>query len=174
MRNLYKTLEHIELSAGRSLDKPQRSAATAVPKGNQKSSLRVWHAPPTDASYPSEQSSKPNNKLDARPKDTPMTTLTIRALKVTAVLDAAMVATLPTPDGQSRAQLTISCDGTNYTADVATKSLRKVKTTIATNGPQNVAVILQGRLKGDEIAECGITAQVKAAKPTEQEAGAKS
>jgi hypothetical protein len=51
-----------------------------------------------------------------------------------------------------------------YTADVVTKSLRKVKTAIAANGAENVFVMVQGRLKNNEIAECGIVAQVKVTK----------
>jgi hypothetical protein len=54
------------------------------------------------------------------------------------------------------------CEGKIYTADVATKSLRKVKATIAANGAENTFVMIQGKLKNDEIAECGIVAQVKA------------
>jgi hypothetical protein len=91
-------------------------------------------------------------------------TVTTRALKVTAPLDAAAVATLPAPEGQSRSKLTINCEGKNYTADIATKSLRKVKATIAANGAENVFVMVQGKLKNDEIVECGIVAQLKVPK----------
>ena len=85
-------------------------------------------------------------------------------MKVTAALDAAVVATLPAPDGQARSKLTINCEEKNYIADVSTKSLRKVKTTIATNGAENVFVMVQGKLKNSEIVEAGIVAQVKVAK----------
>jgi hypothetical protein len=88
-------------------------------------------------------------------------TLSTRAMKVTMVLDTVVVATLPTPDGQARSKLIINCDGQNYHADIATKSLRKAKATIAANGAENVFVMVQGKLKGNEIAECGIVAQVK-------------
>jgi hypothetical protein len=88
-------------------------------------------------------------------------TLSARALKVTCVLDVAEVAKLPTPDGQARSKLTINCEGRVYSADVATKSLRKCKATIAAN---ECVVILQGKLKGNEIIDCGIVAQVKVPK----------
>jgi hypothetical protein len=92
--------------------------------------------------------------------------LTARALKVTVVLNVAEIAKLPTPDGQARSKLTINCEGRVYNADVATKSLRKCKATITAN---ECVVILQGKLKGTEITECGIVAQVKVPK-TEKEA----
>ena len=95
-------------------------------------------------------------------------TVTARALKVTAVLDAAVVATLPAPEGQARSKLIINCERKNYTADIATKSLRKVKATIAANGVENVFVMVQGKLKNNEIAECGIVAQVKVAKTADR------
>ena len=42
--------------------------------------------------------------------------------------------------------------------------MRKVKTTIAANGAENVFVMVQGKLKNNEIIEAGIVAQVKVAK----------
>jgi hypothetical protein len=109
-------------------------------------------------SYP-EQLFRPKGT----PKDKlmPRLTLTARALKVTAGLDVAEIAALPTPDGQARSQLAITCEGKVYVADIATKSLRKAKTTIAANGAENVFAMLQGKLKGNEIVECGLVAQVK-------------
>ena len=95
-------------------------------------------------------------------------TVTTRALKVTALLDAAVIATLPAPEGQSRSKLAIACEGKIYAADIATKSLRKVKATIAANGAENVFVMVQGKLKNNEIAECGIVAQVKVAKTADR------
>jgi hypothetical protein len=50
-------------------------------------------------------------------------------------------------------------------ADIATKSLRKAKSTIAANGAEHVFAMVQGKLKGNEIIECGLVAQVKAPKP---------
>ena len=92
-------------------------------------------------------------------------TLAARALKVTVPLDVAEVAALPDPGGQARSQLAITCEGKVYTADIATKSLRKAKSTISANGTENVFAMVQGKLKGSEIIECGLVAQVKT-KPT--------
>jgi hypothetical protein len=105
-----------------------------------------------------------------KPRDTPMTTrltVTARALKVTVPLDATEVAALPDPGGQARSQLAITCEGKVYTADIATKSLRKARATITANGAENVFVLVQGKLKGNEIIECGLVAQLKTPKPAE-------
>jgi hypothetical protein len=87
-------------------------------------------------------------------------TLAARALKVTVPLDVAQVAALPDPGGQARSQLAITCEGKIYIANIATKSLRKAKSTIIANGAEHVFVMVQGKLKGNEIAECGLVAQV--------------
>ena len=94
-------------------------------------------------------------------------TLSARALKVTIPLDAMEVRTLPDPGGQARCLLAITCDGKVYTADIATKSLRKARATIAANGAENVFAMVQGKLKGNEIVDCGLVAQVKTPKPVE-------
>ena len=75
------------------------------------------------------------------------------------------VRTLPDPGGQARCQLAITCEGKVYTADIATKALRKAKSTIAANGAEHVFAMVQGKLKGNEITECGLVAQVKTPKP---------
>jgi hypothetical protein len=160
MRDILKTIEFIEHKLTRGLE--QRPAAPA-PKQKPRSSLRVWHAPVSDAVYPSEQQTFEPRK----DKPVPQLTVTTRALKVTAVLDTATIATLPTPDGQARSKLAIICDGKIYTADIATKSLRKVNSTISANGAENTFVMVQGKLKGSEIAECGLVAQVKVKKQEE-------
>ena len=75
------------------------------------------------------------------------------------------MAALPAPDGQSRSRLAITCDGKIYSADIATKALRKAKATIAASGAENVFVMVQGKLRNNEIIECGLVAQVKTPKP---------
>jgi hypothetical protein len=75
------------------------------------------------------------------------------------------VRTLPDPGGQARCLLAIICDGKVYTADIATKALRKARSTISANGAEKVFVLIQGKLKGNEIVECGLVAQVKTPKP---------
>jgi hypothetical protein len=156
MRDVFKTIEHIERTITRGLER-----AATVPEKKQPPSPRVWRAPTTDTNYP-EQVSKPKDK----PVATSLT-ITARALKVTAVLDVAAVATLPTPEGQARSDLVIACDGQTYIANIATKSLRKAKATIAANGAENTFVMVQGKLRDSEIAECGLVAQAKVAKTDE-------
>jgi hypothetical protein len=91
-------------------------------------------------------------------------TLNARALKITVPLDAMEVRTLPDPGGQARCQLAITCEGKVYTADIATKSIRKAKSTIAANGVENVFAMIQGKLKGSEITDAGLVAQIKTPK----------
>jgi hypothetical protein len=163
MRDLNKSIAYVEHALIRGLDRK-----AAPPKGKMpKPLVRAWRAPITseaDAVYP-EQVFRPK----AQPKDPSMAqlTLTARALKVTVPLDAAQVAALPAPDGQARSQLAITCEGKTYTADIATKSLRKAKAVIAASGVTNVFVMVQGKLKNNEIVECGLVAQVKIPKPVE-------
>lgn len=101
------------------------------------------------------------------------TTINGRAIKVTIVLDANEVASIPTPAGQPRCLVRISVAGRTVSADLNAKSLRKVIATIRENGPENTAVILQGKLGAkDEIAEAGLSAQPRTAKPSAEAAPA--
>jgi hypothetical protein len=152
MRDLFKAIARVEYAATRGLERP-----VVAPEKRPKPSSRVWRAPTTYTGYPEQIFKR---------KDKPLTRLAVaaRALKVTAVLDVAAVATLPTPEGQSRSDLVITCDGKTYIANIATKSLRKAKATIAANGAENTFVMVQGKLRDSEIAECGLVAQVKVAK----------
>jgi hypothetical protein len=158
MRDIYKSIAYVEHAVTRGLDRK-----AAPPRKKWKPSSYVWRAPTTasDTRYPAEQIFKPEEK--------PMASLTVtaRAMKVTVPLDAAAVTALPTPDGQARSKLTINCEGKSYVADIATKSLRKVKATIAANGAENVFVMVQWKLKGGEIIEAGIVAQVKTSNMTD-------
>jgi hypothetical protein len=110
----------------------------------------------------------------------PPGTLTASRLKVTVVLNAAELLTVPAPEGKPRISLRIALPGRTVTADIAAKSLRKAQTVIREAGADNVAIVLQGHLAaadnvalvlqghvaaGDVIAEAGLTAQIKAAKP---------
>jgi hypothetical protein len=110
---------------------------------------------------------KPKDTLRDTSRGMPMTWLTVtaRALKITVTLDAAEIAAMPVPDGQTRSQLAITCEGKVYTADIATKSWRKAKAVIAASGAENVFVLVQGKLKNNEIVEYGLVAQVKTPKP---------
>ena len=167
MRDINRAIESVESTLIRGLDRtaasprekhqPSSHVRGASSKPSRPPSSQFWRAPVTNTRYPEQFKSK------GRPMTQPAA-LTARALKVTVVLNVAEIAKLPTPDGQARSKLTIDCDGRVYNADVATKSLRKAKTTITAHGAENVAVIVQGKLKGNEITECGIVAQVKVAK----------
>ena len=171
MRNLTKTIACIGHAMTRGLNR--KSALSSLPKGMApKPSIRAWRAPVTASN---DVSFRPKNKPIDKPKDTsrgtsrdtPMTRLTLsaRALKITVSLDAMEVRTLPDPGGQARCQLAVTCDGKVYTADIATKSLRKARATIAASGAENVFVMVQGKLRNNEIIECGLVAQVKTPKP---------
>ena len=92
----------------------------------------------------------------------PRLIVTARFLKVTIPLDPAAVGALPIPDGE-RVELAVNCDGQLYAANIAVRSWRKVKKTIADNGAESTFVALQGKLgRNSEILEGGLTAQVKA------------
>jgi hypothetical protein len=192
MRDLGKTLDYIEHTLLRGLD---RKATPSPNRNAPRPSIRAWRAPPvTTASnaavvYPVEQVFRPKNKpaqdtLKPTSRDTPkdspkstsrnptMTTrltVTTKALKITVPLDAAEVRALPDPGSQARCLLAIACEGKIYTADIATKALRKAKSTISANGADNVFCMAQGKLKGNEIIECGLVAQVKTPKPAAAE-----
>jgi hypothetical protein len=175
-------VDYIERGTLRGLNRIDRKIPPALLE-RSKPSIRAWHAPVSaaDVVYP-EQIFRPKNpgspgKKRERPKNdsgspgqqreksTSMTqlTLTARALKITVPLDPAEVRALHIPDNQTRAQLVITCEGKVYTADIATKALRKAKGTIAANRVENVFAMVQGKLKGNnEIVECGLVAQVKA------------
>jgi hypothetical protein len=91
--------------------------------------------------------------------------LTARKLKVTIPLDPSQFAGPPIADtAPSRTVLSITIDGTALTADIATKSLRKAVKTVADNGADKVAVILQGSLVDNRIEEAGLVVQLKTAK----------
>jgi predicted deacylase len=92
---------------------------------------------------------------------------TARKLKVTIVIDAGPFMALAISDGApARTEITIEVGGRTVTADIASKSLRKVLRTLADNGADKVVVIIQGVLTaGDRIEEAGLVAQVKAAEP---------
>jgi hypothetical protein len=61
--------------------------------------------------------------------------LEAKALKVTAILDPAAVAGIPTPNGVPKATLRITAGGRTYSADVNMKSLRRCIAAINEAGP---------------------------------------
>jgi hypothetical protein len=90
--------------------------------------------------------------------------LEAKALKVTAVLNPAAVAGIPTPNGVPKATLRITAGGRTYSAEINMKSLRRCIATINEAGPDSVAVVLQGKLADNVIQEAGIVAQPKTQK----------
>jgi hypothetical protein len=87
-----------------------------------------------------------------------------RALKVTTLLDPAPLIGVVVPNGLSKATLRVTVGGRTVTAEVNAKSLRRAVSTLATEGADNVAVLLQGKLEGSAITEAGIATQLKAQK----------
>jgi hypothetical protein len=90
--------------------------------------------------------------------------LTARALKCTVVLDPAALAGETVPDGVPRVTLKVTVDKRTVAASIAAKSLRRAIATIAETGPENVALILQGKLVGETIEEAGLSAMPKVVK----------
>jgi hypothetical protein len=92
-----------------------------------------------------------------------MKAISARALKVTAVLDPSELAALPVP-ASARVVLQIKVGARIYTADIATKALRKSQATIMEHGADAVVVLIQGKLDGEQIVEAGLTAQPRVVK----------
>jgi len=108
--------------------------------------------------------------LPSRPGTIPLPprpgTLTAGRLKVTLVLNAAELLAVKAPKDKQRVTLRIRLSDRAITAEIAAKSLRKAQTAIRVAGADNIALVLQGRfIAGDVIAEAGLSAQPKAAKP---------
>jgi ribosomal protein S3 len=87
--------------------------------------------------------------------------LNARALKCTVVLDPSEVAQLVASDGKPRVVLAIRLPDRRVSVDLNAKSVRKAVAAIAEHGLDGVAVIIQGKLVCDTIAEAGIVAQPK-------------
>jgi hypothetical protein len=89
------------------------------------------------------------------------------APKVVIVLNADELLGLEIPNGQPRFMLAIRLpDGRAVAADLSAKSVRRAIAATHENGPDNVTLILQGKLGADDrIVEAGIAAQVKATPP---------
>jgi len=84
---------------------------------------------------------------------------------VTLVLDAAVLGKIELPTGAPAPLFVIEAGGRRVSGQVSAKGLRKAIATIAEHGPEQVAVILQGKLEpGDVIAKAGLVVQVKATK----------
>lgn len=91
--------------------------------------------------------------------------LQARALKATVMLDPAAIAGIEVPNELAKVTLRISVPGRILIAEVNAKSLRRAVSATVTAGPDNVSLIVQGRLEaGYILTEAGIVAQPKAPK----------
>ena len=159
-RDVNRALEHVERIMARALDESNAKLPKKETPKTKSPTIRAWRAPASNDS----QYVEPKARVIFREKiNMARLVVTARAMKVTIPLDATAIAMLPALS-QERVELVVGCDGARYTANIATKSLRKAKSTISANGAEKVFVMLQGRLKSSEIIECGLVAQVKIAK----------
>src|SRR5262249_44934420 len=159
-RDLTRAIEHVERVMARALNESSAKLPKRETPKTRSPTIRAWRAPTSDHSqYPEPKARSVFRERTSMSK----LAVTARAIKVTVPLDPAAIGVLPLPD-QQKVELAVGCDGQWYAASISTKSLRKAKNIIDTNGAEKVFVMLQGRLKGNEIIECGLVAQVKVAK----------
>jgi len=159
-RDIHRAIEQVERVMARALDESGAKLPKKKTPRTRSPTIRAWRAPVSNHfQYP-----EPKVRSVFREK-TSMTKLSVtaRAIKVSIPLDPAAVAMLPAPN-QERVELAVGCDGLRYAASISAKSLRKAKSTISANGADAVFVMLQGKLKGSEIVECGLVAQAKIVK----------
>lgn len=133
--------------------------------------LRRWPSSPR-APAPRVRVPPPPLRLPGLEKSPPLRlpgTLSAKRLKVTLALDATELLAIAAPEGKPRITLRIRLPDRTVTAEIASKSLRKAQTAIREAGADSIALVLQGRLVArDVIAEAGLSAQPKAAKPAQQ------
>jgi hypothetical protein len=87
-----------------------------------------------------------------------------KKLKVTAVIDAAPFAALGEilDSAPTRTELVTKIGEHTYTADLATKSVRKAVKTLNEHGVEQVTLLIQGNLTaGNRIEEAGLSSTVK-------------
>ena len=94
-----------------------------------------------------------------------MNLVNAKSLKVMAVLNAAEITKVPVPNGAPRVVLGIMAEGRMVSADIASKSLRRAQLAITEHGVEGVAVLMQGRLVGETIADAGLSAMPRTPKP---------
>jgi hypothetical protein len=117
-----------------------------------------YSAPQPKLMTPTPAEAPPTRRRNTMPM------LNAKTIKAVVPLDASEVAVLYVPD-KPRHIITVSVAGRTIEADVASKSLRKAQVMIREVGPENVFVMLQGRLgPGDVLQECGLVAQAKTPK----------
>ena len=108
--------------------------------------------------HPTEKTHSPGRSMPG--------TLSVRTLKVTAVVPVEEVLAILWPQGTSHVPITVSARGRKLRARLNAKSLKKVQAAIRAAGTDRVAVVLQATLDvGDVLAEAGLTVQPKGPKP---------
>jgi hypothetical protein len=85
--------------------------------------------------------------------------MTARALKVTAVVDPAALAAFHVPNGSQRSPFVISIGEHQVVGEFNSKTLRRCLAAVRDAGPENVAVVVSGKIVGDRLEEAGILAQ---------------
>jgi hypothetical protein len=153
VRNLYRTIEHAERATFR--DSQPQPTAPVLPK-RKRSQITSWRAEPSRPQHSGE--------VQINRREVLMTSIgvIVKALKITASIDPAELAALPDqPKDASRVKLAVTCDGVAWTAEVAGKSFRKALGVIREHGADSIFCSLQGKLKGREIVDCGLTAGPK-------------
>lgn len=106
-------------------------------------------------------------KLQPRRSDAAVQ-LTAKSIKLVLVLDLAAVAAALAPFAtvEQRVPVTVAVEARHLKAEFAPRAVRKVLEAIAEHGPDNVAVLIQGKLlRGNVIGEAGLMAQPKMPKP---------
>jgi hypothetical protein len=153
-------------TVARNLALTNPAAARAYVAGQQHQANAEGRRPQTNGEIP-HKPAPPQPKGNRGRAGT--TELAARAIKLTIVLDGAAVAAIAVPDG-GRPRIVVSAAGRRLTAELNPKTLRKTVATIREHGPDQVAVMLQGKLAaGDVIEEGAITAQVKTPRPPSAE-----
>ncbi len=93
-----------------------------------------------------------------------MLKLQAKALKASIVLDPAAFVGVVVPNGQAKFPITVEVAGRVLKADLNAKSLRRNVLAIEAAGPEGVAVVLAGKLEGNELQEAGMQVMPKAPK----------
>jgi hypothetical protein len=155
MRDLNKTIEHIERVTWKQEDRRPTDVAKLKP------SPRAWRAPDAVLRPASAAEREVHRQASGGAAGN---TVVARAVKVTIPLQPDSVAALAVPEsGPARVKLSVSFDAGTLRTEIAAKSVRKAQRVLAENGPDAVFCMLQGKLAPkNEIVECGLVAQVKA------------
>lgn len=91
----------------------------------------------------------------------PLISLSAKAIKVTLVVDPQGLVGVVVPNGIARVPFAVTVAGNRVVrGQFNAKSARRAIAMLAEHGIDNVAVIIQGKLVGNEIEEAGIAVNV--------------